>query len=165
MAAGEPTLPATRCRRRGRASGAASSGGPHLQLRLRGRCSRSALLIANIATERGGFGLTNQLANVAPLAIAALASAPSIIGGGFDLSISPLIFLTQQRVRRLARSRRPRRRRLGPDHARASGCAVGVLNGAADRRSLRVQPIVVTLAMYFILQGVDLRPRAATRRR
>ena len=45
-----------------------------------------ALLIGNIATEHGGFGLTDQLANVAPLAIAALASAPSIIGGGFDLS-------------------------------------------------------------------------------
>src|ERR1700735_1794815 len=50
------------------------------------------LLIANIATESGGFGLTNQLADVAPLAIAALASTPAIIGGGFDISISPLIF-------------------------------------------------------------------------
>src|ERR1700738_3983126 len=50
------------------------------------------LLIANIAEESGGFGLTNQLADVAPLAIAALASTPAIIGGGFDISISPLIF-------------------------------------------------------------------------
>src|ERR1700689_2522456 len=50
------------------------------------------LLIANIAQESGGFGLTNQLADVAPLAIAALASTPAIIGGGFDISISPLIF-------------------------------------------------------------------------
>ena len=34
------------------------------------------LLIANIATVHGGFGVANQLANVAPMAIAALASAP-----------------------------------------------------------------------------------------
>src|SRR5215469_5490441 len=52
------------------------------------------MLIANIATEHGGFGFSEQLANVAPMAIAALASAPSIIGGGFDLSISPLIIMT-----------------------------------------------------------------------
>src|ERR1700722_4942383 len=50
------------------------------------------LLIANITTESGGFGFSNQLADVAPLAIAALASTPAIIGGGFDISISPLIF-------------------------------------------------------------------------
>src|ERR1700745_3311305 len=49
------------------------------------------LLLANIATVSGGFGATDQLANVAPMAIAAIASAPSIIGGGFDISISPLI--------------------------------------------------------------------------
>src|SRR5579863_1155986 len=52
------------------------------------------LLIANITQESGGFGLTNQLADVAPLAIAALASTPAIIAGGFDISISPLIFFT-----------------------------------------------------------------------
>ena len=125
-----------------------------LQLRLRRRPGRSALLIANIATEHGGFGLTDQLANVAPLAIAALASAPSIIGGGFDLSISPLIVLDERRLRRLAGPARARRRRLGPDHA-GLGLAVGLLNGLLIV-VLRVQPIVVTLAMYFILQGVDL---------
>jgi ribose transport system permease protein len=113
-----------------------------------------ALLIGNIAAEHGGFGLTDQLANVAPLAIAALASAPSIIGGGFDLSISPLICLTNiAYVVWLAPH--------GLSGAVAVpivlclGMAVGLVNGLLII-TLRVQPIVVTLAMYFALQGVDL---------
>jgi ribose transport system permease protein len=113
-----------------------------------------ALLIGNIAAEHGEFGLTDQLANVAPLAIAALASAPSIIGGGFDLSISPLICLTNiAYVVWLAPHG------LGGAVAvplvLGLGMAVGLLNGLLII-TLRVQPIVVTLAMYFGLQGVDL---------
>jgi ribose transport system permease protein len=113
-----------------------------------------ALLVGNIATEHGGFGLTNQLANVAPLAIAAIASAPSIIGGGFDLSISPLIVLTNiAYVVWLAPHG------LGGVVAvpimLGLGLAVGLLNGVLII-ALRVQPIVVTLAMFFGLQGVDL---------
>ena len=112
------------------------------------------LLIANIAEESGGFGLTNQLADVAPLAIAALASTPAIIGGGFDISISPLIFcLNSVFIVWLA-----------PDGLAGAvsipillglGCAVGAFSGLLIV-FLRVQPVVVTLAMYFILQGVDL---------
>jgi ribose transport system permease protein len=113
-----------------------------------------ALLAGNIATEHGGFGLANQLANVAPVAIAALASAPSIIGGGFDLSISPLILLTNSAYVVW----------LAPHGLGGAisvpivlglGLAVGILNGLLII-TLRVQPIVVTLAMYFGLQGVDL---------
>jgi ribose transport system permease protein len=113
-----------------------------------------ALLAANIATEHGGFGLTAQLADVAPLAIAALASAPSIIGGGFDLSISPLICLTNSAYVVW----------LAPHGLGGAisvpivlllGTAVGALNGLLII-ALRVPPIVVTLAMFFGLQGVDL---------
>src|SRR4029077_11503477 len=50
------------------------------------------LMIVTLIQDHGNFGLTDQLANVAPVTIAALASAPAIIGGGFDVSISPLIF-------------------------------------------------------------------------
>ena len=113
-----------------------------------------ALLAGNIATEHGGFGLSNQLANVAPVAIAALASAPSIIGGGFDLSISPLIGLTN-----LAYVVWLAPHGLGGAISvpivLSLGLAVGILNGLLIL-TLRVQPIVVTLAMYFSLQGVDL---------
>ena len=112
-----------------------------------------ALLVGNIVTEHG-FALSDQLANVAPLAIAALATAPSIIGGGFDLSISPLICLTN--IAYVVW--------LAPHGLGGAvsvpimlglGAAVGLLNGLLII-TLRVQPIVVTLAMYFSLQGVDL---------
>src|SRR5579871_6260465 len=114
----------------------------------------AGLLIANILTESGGFGLTNQLADVAPLAIAALASAPAIIGGGFDISISPLIFvLNSVFIVWLAPAG------LGGWESvpiiLGFGLAVGAINGLVIV-FLRVQPVVVTLAAYFILQGVDL---------
>jgi ribose transport system permease protein len=114
----------------------------------------AALLIANIATEHGGFGLSDQLANVAPMAIAAMASAPSIIGGGFDLSISPLIFLTNS-VFVVWLAPHGLGGAISVPIMLGLGLAVGVLNGLIII-ALRVQPIVVTLAMYFSLQGVDL---------
>jgi ribose transport system permease protein len=114
----------------------------------------AALLIANIATEHGGFGLSDQLANVAPMAIAAMASAPSIIGGGFDLSISPLIFLTNS-VFVVWLAPHGLGGAISVPIMLGLGLAVGILNGLIII-ALRVQPIVVTLAMYFSLQGVDL---------
>jgi ribose/xylose/arabinose/galactoside ABC-type transport system permease subunit len=51
------------------------------------------LLIATLIQNDGNFGVADQLAIAAPMTLAALASAPSIIGGGFDISISPLIVL------------------------------------------------------------------------
>jgi ribose transport system permease protein len=113
-----------------------------------------AMLAANIATEHGGFGVSDQLANVAPLAIAAIASAPSIIGGGFDLSISPLIVLTNC-VFIVYLAPHGLGGAVAVPIMLGIGLAVGLLNGLLII-GLRVQPIVVTLAMYFSLQGVDL---------
>jgi len=112
------------------------------------------LLIANITTESGGFGLTNQLADVAPLAIAALASTPAIIGGGFDISISPLIFFTNS-VFIVWLVPAGLGGAISIPIMLGVGAAVGMVNGLLIT-FLRVQPVVVTLAMYFILQGVDL---------
>jgi ribose transport system permease protein len=113
-----------------------------------------ALLITNIATIHGGFGWSNQLANVAPMAIAALASAPSIIGGGFDLSISPLICLTNC-VFVVWLIPHGLGGAVSVPIILAIGLGVGALNGVLIVL-LRVQPIVVTLAMFFSLQGIDL---------
>lgn len=113
-----------------------------------------AMLAANIATEHGGFGVSDQLANVAPLAIAAIASAPSIIGGGFDLSISPLIVLTNC-VFIVYLAPHGLGGAVAVPIMLGIGLAVGLVNGLLII-GLRVQPIVVTLAMYFSLQGVDL---------
>jgi ribose transport system permease protein len=114
------------------------------------------LLIVNLARSPD-FGWTNQLANFAPLAIAAMASTPAIIsgGGGFDLSISPImIFTTGVYIIWLA-----------PHGAGgwesvpillALGGAIGLINGLLIVR-LRLPPVVVTLSTFFILIGVNLR--------
>jgi ribose transport system permease protein len=113
-----------------------------------------ALLITNITTVHGGFGWSDQLANVAPMAIAALASAPSIIAGGFDLSISPLICLTNC-VFVVWLIPHGLGGAISVPIMCGIGLGVGLLNGVLIV-ALRVQPIVVTLAMFFGLQGVDL---------
>jgi ribose transport system permease protein len=98
-----------------------------------------------------------MLKNMAPMALAAMASTPSIIsgGGGFDLSISPLMyFLGEVFIVWLV------------PHSLGGwasvpivllfGAAIGALNGLLIIL-LRVPPVVVTLAMFFVLIGVDLR--------
>src|SRR4051794_35569172 len=54
------------------------------------------VLLAISWIREPNFGWQDQLANFAPLALAAMASTPAIIsgGGGFDLSISPLMYLS-----------------------------------------------------------------------
>jgi ribose transport system permease protein len=114
----------------------------------------AVLMIVTLLTESGGFGTTSQLADAAPGVIAALASAPAIIGGGFDLSISPLLFFTNAvYVVWLAPHG------LGGVIAIPILLGLGLVSGIITGATivfLRVQPVVVTLAMYFALQGVDL---------
>ena len=113
------------------------------------------LLIVNLTQSSGGFGWTQQLADFAPLGIAAMASTPSIIsgGGGIDVSISPLmIFVTVVFVGVLAPNG------LGGAIAvpilLVMAAGVGAFNGLLVV-ALRVPPVVVTLSMYFVLMGVS----------
>ena len=114
------------------------------------------LLIVNLIRSPN-FGWTNQLANFAPMAIAALASTPAIIsgGGGFDISISPLMILTSGVFVVW----------LYPNGLGGAvavpillliGLGIGMVNGLAIQL-LRIPPVVVTLSMYFVLIGVNLR--------
>lgn len=114
------------------------------------------LLIVNMLTSTGGFGWTAQLAVFAPLALAAMASTPAILsgGGGFDLSISPLMVFTSAAF---AAWFVP----AGLDGPivvplmLALGASVGLANGLLIA-ILRVQPVVVTLSTYFVLIGVNM---------
>jgi ribose transport system permease protein len=115
-----------------------------------------ALLAATLIRD-SNFGWSDQLANFAPFALAAMASTPAIIsgGGGFDLSISPLMFLCGEVfIVWLAPHG------VGGAEAvpivLAVGLAIGMLNGLLIIL-LRVPPVVATLSMYFVLIGVDLR--------
>lgn len=115
------------------------------------------LLVANLFVQ-SDFGWVQQFATFAPLAIAAMASTPAILSGrgGFDLSISPLmtlcscvfiVFLIPNG--------------LGDPLTAIPivlliGAGVGAVNGILIV-FLRVPPMVVTLAMYFVLIGVNLK--------
>jgi ribose transport system permease protein len=114
-------------------------------------------LLATTLIRDSNFGWKDQLANFAPLALAAMASTPAIIsgGGGFDLSVSPLMYFTGEVFIVW----------LAPYHLGGAasvplilgiGAGVGLINGLLIIL-LRVQPVVVTLSMYFILIGADLR--------
>jgi ribose transport system permease protein len=114
-------------------------------------------LLATTLIREPNFGWSDQLANFAPMALAAMASTPAIIsgGGGFDLSISPLmyfcgiVFIVWLAPHELGGA-------ASVPIILALGAAVGALNGLLIML-LRVPPVVVTLSMYFVLIGADLR--------
>jgi ribose transport system permease protein len=114
----------------------------------------AVLFIATLIQENGNIGLSSQLAIAAPATIAALASAPSIIGGGFDLSISPLLIFTNC-VYVVWLAPHGLGGAIAVPLVLGAGLLTGLITGLAIT-ILRVQPVVVTLAMYFGLQGVDL---------
>jgi ribose transport system permease protein len=114
------------------------------------------LLIANLV-QTPNFGWTQQLATFAPLALAGMASTPSIVsgGGGFDLSISPVMILTTGVYIVWLTPHG-----LGGAEAvpvlLLLGAAIGTINGLLIL-VLRIPPVVVTLSTYFILIGVNLK--------
>jgi len=121
------------------------------------------LLIANlIMTEN--FGWVQQLAAFAPLAVAAMSMTPAIISGngGIDMSLSPVMSLIGiMYVQYLVPGG------LGGLEAvlivLACGAVIGALTGLIIV-VLRLPPMVVTLATYFIFVGIDLKltPRPMT---
>ena len=114
-------------------------------------------LLAATLIHDSNFGWKDQLANFAPMALAAMASTPAIIsgGGGFDLSISPLIYLTGE-VFIVWLAPHGLGGAASVPIVLLLGLGIGLLNGLLII-ILRVPPVVATLSMYFILIGVDLR--------
>jgi ribose transport system permease protein len=114
-------------------------------------------LLATTLIRDSNFGWRDQLANFAPMALAAMASTPAIIsgGGGFDLSISPLMYLTGE-VFIVWLATKGLGGAVSVPIILALGIALGALNGLLIIL-LRVPPVVATLSMYFVLIGVDLR--------
>ena len=114
------------------------------------------LLVANLV-KQPSFGATSQLAALAPLGIAAMASVPSIMSGrgGIDLSISPLMTLSG-----LLYATQLQPNGVGGYVAVPVLMIVGALIGTLTGLLIvvvRLQPIVVTLAMFFVLTGLDLK--------
>lgn len=98
------------------------------------------------------YGLQSTLQIALPLVIATFAQALIMTGGGIDLSIAGVMSLTNAIIAVTSTS-------LGlPGSlalAFAAGAGVGLINGFVIS-VLRVQPLVATLATYFVASGAAL---------
>jgi ribose transport system permease protein len=116
-----------------------------------------ALLIANVIAQPN-FGKPGnwpeELATLAPFAIVAMASTPSILSRGLDISIGPMSVLANVILIEW----------LLPHPGLSSawvaiplllliGAAVGAINGVLVTL-LRYQPVIATLCTFFVLAGV-----------
>jgi ribose transport system permease protein len=117
----------------------------------------AALLVAEIVVQPSFAkpgNWTGELAVLAPFAILAMASTPSVLSGGIDLTIGPLSTVINCV---LVTWLLPHG--WGPVASvavlLAMGAAVGAMNGLLIGK-LRYQPVVATLCGYFILAGVAL---------
>ncbi len=115
-------------------------------------------LLATVATigsvRLSYYDLSQMAASGATLALAAVGQTIVILSGGFDLSAGAAISLVN--VALASSLQEPSQ---SPLLIVAAGAAIGMASGAFNGffvAVLRMQPIVVTLATMFILQGVTL---------
>ncbi|UGS34516.1 ABC transporter permease [Capillimicrobium parvum] len=119
-----------------------------------------ALFVGNVIAEPSFVSWDNvpdQLATFAPLAIAALASMPSILsgGGGIDISIGPAMSVVNV-VLVFWLFPHDVAAPLAIAIVLAISTAIGLVNGFFVG-VLRYPPVVATLCMFFVLQGVALK--------
>lgn len=112
-------------------------------------------VIASIGAVRlSYYDLSQMAASGATLALASIGQTIVVLSGGFDLSAGAVISLVN--VTLASSLQDPA---LSPLVVVAAGVGIGMASGAFNGffvAALRMQPIVVTLATMFILQGVTL---------
>ncbi len=119
------------------------------------------LLIANVIAQPD-FIAPNQIAptlgTLAPFVIVGMASTLAFLsgGGGIDLSIAPLMGLTNIVLVTVLFGTSFGGPVLAVPILLALGALVGALNGLMVAR-LRYPPVIATLGMFFVLAGLDLR--------
>ena len=118
-----------------------------------------ALLVANVVAQPSFLApsrLPEMLGLAAPLLIVAMASAPSILSGGIDISVGPLVGFTSIFYVTVLLSGGLGDPLPAIPIVLALGAAVGVINGVAIAM-LRFPPVLATLCMFFVLGGVNLK--------
>lgn len=117
-----------------------------------------ALLVAFIlkvsATPLGYYDISQLVSGGTTLAIAAMGQTLVILSGGFDLSAAAVVSLVNVSLASF-----PMGSITSPALLFAIGIGIGAAVGAVNGffiAFLRLQPIVVTLATMFILQGITL---------
>jgi ribose transport system permease protein len=119
------------------------------------------VLVTANAIVQPSFAAPGQIAptlgNLAPFALAGMASTPALLsgGGGIDLSIAPLMGFTNiLLVTQLFGTPLGKPLPAVPILL-AIGAGVGAVNGVMVTK-LRIPPVIATLGTYFVLSGVDL---------
>jgi ribose transport system permease protein len=120
-----------------------------------------ALIVANIVAvpEFASWSqVPSELGTLAPFALAAMASTPAILcgGGGIDLSIAPLMGLVNVVLVVGLLPHGLGNPALAVPLLILLGGLVGAVNGFLVA-VLRYPPVIATLAVYFVLGGIDLR--------
>lgn len=113
-----------------------------------------AIIMVSSATPLGYYDLSQMTASGATLAITAMGQTLVILSGGFDLSAAAVVSLVNVTLASL-----PAGSVTSPYLLILIGVAIGAAVGAFNGfiiAYVRLQPIVVTLATMFILQGITL---------
>jgi ribose transport system permease protein len=119
------------------------------------------LLVVTNAIVQPSFAAPGQLAptlgDLAPFALAGMASTPAILagGGGIDLSVAPLMGFTNILLVTHLFGTPLGRPLTAVPILLAIGAAVGAVNGVMVTK-LRIPPVIATLGTYFVLSGLDL---------
>jgi ribose transport system permease protein len=121
----------------------------------------SALIVANtivLPTFASWSQVPGELGTLAPFALAAVASTPAILvgGGGIDLSIAPLMGLCNIILVTALLPHGLGNPAIAVPLLLLLGGAIGAVNGVLVA-VLRYPPVIATLAVYFVLGGIDLR--------
>jgi ribose transport system permease protein len=115
-----------------------------------------ALFVANLTVDASfvsSGALPETLADLAPFAIVAMATAPSVITGGLDLSAGPVLSLTNVMFVAVLIPNGLEAPGLSIPILLALGAAIGALSGAAIA-VLRLPAIITGLCALFIVSGV-----------
>jgi ribose transport system permease protein len=114
------------------------------------------LFVVNLLVQpsfASSHALPATLANLAPFAIAAMASAPSVVSGGLDLSVGPVISLTNVMFVIVLIPHGLGSPAVAVSILLVFGAAIGALSGVAVSY-LRIPAIITGLCALFIVTGV-----------
>lgn len=117
-----------------------------------------ALLVANLFVDAsfvGADALPETLAALAPFALVAMATSPSIIVGGLDLSAGPLVTLVNVMLVTVLLPAGLGDAWLSIPILLALGAAVGAINGALVA-CLRLPAVITGLCGLFVIGGIAL---------
>jgi ribose transport system permease protein len=116
------------------------------------------LLVANVVAQHSFLSwssLAVTFAELATPALAAMASAPAILGGGIDISIAPLFTMASVVIEVVLLGHGITSAAVVIPLAVLFGAAVGAINGVLVNYG-RYQAVVATLCMNFVLSGFAL---------